>query len=308
MNRQALLPLVILLWGGLWACSVPVSMSTSARISAPGDQELKNGIYWYQKGCLRKAVDHLNAAHEMYCLADHPVGVARSLTSLGNVYRQAGDPENAGYFYDAAIAMARRCDDRQMVAQTLVNKVALLIDRDDRSAAEVLLEEARVLSQESGSVFAAVLNYQAVLMMKTQRNDQAALLLDQAESVATGNIRATLHYTRGRLLMQTGKASRARNFFEQALEMDRQAGFSRGMAADLFAMADSYESSGEYDAALSCLERSLKIYALLEDRQRVLAGLDHLEGLARTTGSDIRVTLHVINQWLAGEAVDAICR
>jgi hypothetical protein len=33
-----------------------------------------------------------------------------------------------------------------------------------------------------------------------------------------------------------------------------------------------------------------------------------METLAERTGTDIRVTVHFVNQWLAGEAVDAICR
>ncbi|MDX2451208.1 tetratricopeptide repeat protein [Desulfosarcina sp.] len=112
---------------------------------------------------------------------------------------------------------------------------------------------------------------------------------------------ATIRFTRGRLMMKNGNYAEAMSLFQHALELDRQAGFTRGMADDLSAIAVIHEQLGEDEAALDCLDRSIKIYALLEN-------LGRLESLAQKTGTDVRVTVHFINQWLAGEAVDAICR
>lgn len=296
---------------GICACAASPSATSSADDPDQGDRELKRGVYWYHKGCTRKALDHFHAAHEHYCLANRQDGVARSLNSLANVYRQVGNMESALLFYDAAITSARRCDDPQVTAQALANKAAVLIEQDDPGGAEVLLDEAQLLCRETGSVFAMTLNHRAVLLMKARRYDEASALLDQADTVAVGdgnNAGATLHFTRGRLMMGTGRVPEAMIQFQQALALDRKAGFSRGMAGDLSAMADIHEQLGEDEAALDCLDRSLKIYALLENRERVLQGLDHLETLARKTGTDVRVTVHFINQWLSGEAVDAICR
>jgi hypothetical protein len=47
---------------------------------------------------------------------------------------------------------------------------------------------------------------------------------------------------------------------------------------------------------------------LLENREKVMEYLDRLESLALKTGTDVRVTVHFANQWLAGKAVDAICQ
>lgn len=310
MKNFLVLIMVLVFWG-ICACAASPRATISADGSDKGDRELKRGIFWYQKGCTRKALDHFHAAHEQYSLADRQAGVARSLNSLANVYRHAGDVESAMLFYDAAIAAAKRCDDQTVVARALSNKAAVLIDAGELAGAEVLLDEAQLLSRETGPVFAMVLNHRAVLLMKAQRLDEALNLLDQADSVAVGdgfNAGATIRFTRGRLMMKTGKYPQAMGLFQQALELDRQAGFTRGMADDLSAMADIHELLGEDEAALGCLDRSLKIHALLENREKVLENVDRLESLARKTGSDVRVTVHFINQWLAGEAVDAICR
>ncbi len=309
--KHSLVLIMALALGGVCACATSPVATSSADSPDRGDRELKRGVYWYQKGCTRKALDHLNAAHEHYSLADQQAGVARSLNGLANVYRQAGNAESAMLFYDAALAAARRCDDQTVVAQALSNKAAALIDSGELAGAEVFLDEAQLLAREAGQVFAMVLNHRAVLLMKGQRFDEAEALLDQADSLASGdgfNAGATIRFTRGQLMMKTGNYPQAMSFFQQALELDRQAGFTRGMAGDLAAMAEIHEQLGEDEAALNCLDRSLKIHALLEDRQKVRENVDRLEGLARKTGTDVRVTLHFIDQWLAGDALDVICR
>ena len=308
MKHPFFLAIGLLLLAGLSACATASSVSTPTDAAGPGDRELKKGLHWYRTGCMRKAMDHLRAAHEHYCLADQQAGAARSLNSLGNVYRQAGDPESAMMFYDTAIATARRCGEQTVEAQALANKAALLIEKKDLSQAEVVLDEARLLTRESGAAAALLLNHRAVLAMATDRYTDAADLLDQAEAAADSQAVAAIRFTRGRLKMKTGSYAEAMVLFEQALELDRRTGFSRGIADDLSAMADIYEQTGEDEAALDCLERSLKINALLENQPAVVALLDRVERLAEKTGGDIRVTVHFVNQWLSGEAVDAICR
>lgn len=309
--KTIVMPLMVAMLWGLTACATSPTAGSSADATDQGDRELKRGIHWYQKGCSRKAMDHFYAAHEHYSLTDRQAGVARSLNSLANGYRQAGDVDSARLFYDAAIAAARRCDDQQVIAQALCNKAATIMEQGDLSGAEVLLDEAQLLARETGPVFAMVLNHRAVLMMKTQNDDAALSLLDQADAVTAGdglNAGATLRFTRGRLMMENGKYPEALALFEQALELDRQAGFSRGMADDLSAMAGIHEQLGADESALDCLDRSIKIYALLENREKVLECLDRLESLALQTGTNVRVTVHFVNQWLAGKAVDAGCR
>lgn len=309
--KQSLLLLLALALGGMYACATSPPATSSADGLGEGDRELKRGIYWYQKGCSRKAMEHFHAALEYYSLTDQQVGVARSLNSIANGYWHAGKTEDARLFYDAAIAAARRGDDQRVLAQALSNKAAMLIESDDLAGAEVLLDEAQLLARETGSVYAMVLNHRAVLLMKANRTDEAATLLVQAESAAVGdglNANASIRFTRGRLMMKTGTYIKALNEFKQALELDHNAGFTRGMANDLSAMAAVHEQLGEDETALDCLDRSIKIYALLKDRAKVLESLDRLESLGQKTGTDVRVTVHFINLWLAGETVDAICR
>ncbi|WP_170302412.1 tetratricopeptide repeat protein [Desulfosarcina widdelii] len=309
--RKILVVILLLAATGIWACAATTKTTTSVDRSGQGDRELKLGMYWYHRGCSRKALEHFQTAYEHFSLHDQSQGVARSLIGLAHLHRLADNRENALLFYDAAIAAARRCDDQTVTARALSGKAALLIDSDDLSGAETLLDEAQLISTLSGSVSTMLFNHRAVLAMKEMRYDDALTLLDQADSSAAeaeSPAAATIRFTRARVLMRSGDDEKAMALFQQALDLDRGAGFSRGMAADLLAMADIYERSGQNESALDCLERSLKIYALMGNRKIVLDNLDRLESLAGQAGSDTRITVHYINQWLAGEAVDVVCR
>ena len=302
---------ITLMVGALLGCSAPSATMSPGDRPDRGDRELRRGIYWYHQGCLRKATDHLRAAYEYYCLGDRQSGVARSLIGLANLHRQTGDPQQAMPYYDAAIITARRAADHTVTAQALTAKAAMLIDAGRTTAAEVLLDEAQRLSRQDGATMAMVLNHRAVILMKDRRHEEAARLLDQAENASTdedGRARATIQFTRGRLMMQTGDDSRAMDLFEQALTLDRQSGFARGMADDLAAMADIHERQGRNEAAVDCLERSIRIDALVNNRTRVMTHLDRLAALAERTRTDIRVTVGFVDQWLEGGAVDVICR
>lgn len=309
--RKSLVVIMLLVATGIWACAASPNTTSTVDRSDQGERELKRGTHWYHRGCSRKALDHFQAAYEYFSLRDQPQGVARSLIGLAHLHRLADNRENALLLYDAALAAARRCDDPTATARALSGKAAFLIDSDDLSAAETLLDEAQLISLKGSSISAMLLNHRAVLAMKGKRYDEALTLLDQAapSTVETDSpAAATIRFTRACVLKRTGDEEKAMELFQQALELDRGAGFSRGIAADLLAMADISEQSGQNENALDYLERSLKIYALMGNRNIVLDHLDRLESLAGQAGSDTRITVHYINQWLAGEAVDVVCR
>jgi tetratricopeptide (TPR) repeat protein len=309
--RMIRVTVMVLIMAGICGCATPPPATLSADASAQGDRELRQGIHWYRKGCLRKAMNHVVAAHEQYCLADNAAGAARSLNSLANIYQQAGDVKGALRYYDAAVEAGKRSDNQTVAARALANKAAVLIEAGDLSAAAKSLDKAQLLIRETGPVYAVVLNRRAVLLMEKQQYDEAQKLLDRIASLADGvesTTLAAIQFTRGRLFARTGHYVQAIGQFQKALAADRQAGFTRGMADDLFALAGIHEHLGEYQAALDYLDRSLQLYALLEDHVKVAGSLDRLKALARKTGADLSVSVHFIEQWMTGGGINAICR
>ena len=72
--KKSLLFIMALALCGMWACATSPPATSSADGPDEGDRELKRGIYWYQKGCTRKALEYFHAAHEHYSLTDQQVG------------------------------------------------------------------------------------------------------------------------------------------------------------------------------------------------------------------------------------------
>ena len=65
MKKSFFLILIPALWG-IWACATSPSVNSSADGPGQGDRELNRGIYWYQKGCSLKAMEHFHAAPCVY--------------------------------------------------------------------------------------------------------------------------------------------------------------------------------------------------------------------------------------------------
>ena len=67
-------------------------------------------------------------------------------------------------------------------------------------------------------------------------------------------------------------------------------------------------NSGSSERALEFFERSIKIYALIGNGAKVKTILEKLETISKTSGQDLRVTLHFVNQWIEGKALEDLCK
>ena len=122
--RKILAVIMLLAASGIWACAATTETTTSTDRPDQGERELKRGMYWYHRGCSRKALEHFQAAFEHFSLRDQPQGVARSLIGLAHLHRLADNRGDAILFYDTAITAARRCGPRVHRCSPAVRPVA----------------------------------------------------------------------------------------------------------------------------------------------------------------------------------------
>ncbi len=298
-----------------------VAVFTGACVSSPpskkmpehlgqGEKDMRRGIQYYRKGCYGKALEFFMAAHENFSAADQVCGVARSLNSIANVYRNAGDLKSALLFFDEAIASGRACQTGKSLIQALANKSATLIDAGELDAAGALLEKADGLARSHGGDRALILNSRGILLMKRKSFAEAEKILNLAlKRVAKDNLNeyATIQFTFGTLLMETQREQEALTYFNNALDADRQAGFYRGIADDLASMGLAHEKSGNLDKAVFYYKRSIKVYALFNDRGKSLELLERIETLAPQSETDIRITIHFVKKWLEDNTIEQIC-
>lgn len=81
---------------------------------------------------------------------------------------------------------------------------------------------------------------------------------------------------------ETQRYEKAIDFFKTALKADRPSGFN-------------------------FLKRSVEIYALIGDNEKVHNVMEKLEKVSGKTGIDLSITKHFANRWLEGKAFESFC-
>jgi len=296
----------LVLWPILFlvlACGgAPVNLTPE--VSHPAMQHLQKGVGLYQRGCFQASLDAFTKAHELFTAADLLPGVAMSLNNIGNVYRYIGDSPSALLFFEEAYEIYIRLDDRDGAIQALSNKAAVLIQNDRLDAAENTLNAAETMARASGKIVAHVLNNKGILLMRRQQYDAAEFILQEAlGATATENLHgsATIYSSLGNLMAEKADYETARKLYEKALDLDRQSGFHPGLADNLKAIGKVCRQQGLYAQTTDYLQRSVKIYAILGNREQVKDIMTMLEESAARANIDLTMTRHFVHKWSNGQ-------
>lgn len=275
-----------------------------------GTEQIAIGNAAYKQGCYSAALKSYNRAYELYAGSDQPAGVAMSLNNLGNVYRAMGEPQNALKYFDEAGVLYARSGDRRALRQALANKAAALMDSGSLDLAEKALAEAGSVDLPDNAAFLPLIIDRGILL--TRRGDysaaEKALETALSQSPAGAPDAAAAHYAMGRLKMETGRSKDAAGHFEAALQADQAAGFYAGMADDLQRLGDAHSRLGETDAALDYWKRSVRIYALIGQKQETAAVMKKLQAGAAKTGASLSVVEAFVKNCQEGRQYDRLCR
>jgi len=297
----------------VFACAVGKPAKQIPPHLSAGGKQMKKGLQWYNKGCYRKSLEYFFRAYELYSASDVLDGVAMSLNNIGTIYRITGNYEEAVSFFDEAYTIYSDLRDQREAVKTLSNKAATLIHMGNLDKAEQVIEEAlEVLpAKRNRSLLIPVLQNKGVLLSKRGAYEAAeevlANCLDQADSVDPMGM-ASLHFAFGNLMLKTGRPADAIASFEKALSIDRELGFYKGMADDLFSMGLAYTRLGQNEKAAKSLKRSVKIFALIDQAGQIDETMKHLKEAAQKAGVDISVTEAFVERWRQGRLYESPCR
>lgn len=276
-----------------------------------GMREVKKGIVWHQKGCYYRALEHFFKAHEFFSASDQISGVALSLNNIGNVYRATGDINGALLLYKEATDIYMALDDKPGMAQTLSNLAATMIDAKRYNEAESVLNQADRVASGFNSPFLPAMKNRGILLAREKDFAEAEKILlqvndltDPADLPGVAAINSAL----GHLMINTGRHENAIRYLTAALDADRTSGFYGELAADLTALGAVYEHMEKYQKAADFYKRALKIYALMENPEKIAAVRSSLESLSREKGIDLSVTKHFVDRWQNGNAYIHPCR
>ncbi len=276
-----------------------------------GMKEIKKGTTWYQKGCYKRSLEHFFRAHELFTASDKLSGIAMCMNNIGNIYRMMGEIDRSLLFFEESISIYQYIKDYSGLVQALSNKAAVLIDSDRFEKAACVLSLAEDIAQQNSIPANHILNKRGILFIRQKQYGRAEQILDSAianTDPANHLEYATVNFALGTLMRETGRYEKAVYFFKAALDTDRLSGFHKGIADDLGAIGDINFSQGKYEPAVNYFKRSIKIYALTQNRSKVTEIMKKLNIAAKKSGQDISVTTHFLNQWLKGKTFEGPCK
>jgi len=270
------------------------------------------GNRWYLQGCYQEALRYYFGAYEYFCAGDRLAPAARTLNSIGNLYRRLGDPEAALSFYNEALEIDRQLADTASQAQTLINRSAALLDAGQTDRAALDLKAATPLAENTPRLALAL--HRSVGILFTRKNDlnAAEAHLHNAMAAAAGSSKveqAATRYAMGRLRLAQEKPTAALTYFQGALTLDREAGHTHGLGDDLEALGDCARQLEAWSQAADYYQRSAKIFALLDHTDKTRQLLEALQALdaAHPDAVNADLTLFFINRWVEGEQEAGIC-
>lgn len=304
--KSVLKPLIVVVSVTMvFACAGGNSKQITPDHLTSGMRQVKKGNDLYQRGCYKRSLEHYLRANEKFSLSDQMDGVAMSLNNIGNVYRALGDYTSAILFFDEAYHTYRRIQDTRAMVRVLSNKAATLLEKEEFGKAESVMENAQDLALESGMTDRPLTRNRGILVAKKGDYQTAEkILIDSLAAVDPTNLPevAATNVAIANVLVDTNRHRKAIGFLEAALSADQWAGFYRGMADDLAAIGSAYHQLNDNRSAGEYYQRSLKIYALIGNREKVEEVLDQLESIGEMTELDLDVTRHFVERWLKGEA------
>ncbi|MCK4468275.1 MAG: tetratricopeptide repeat protein [Desulfobacterales bacterium] len=276
-----------------------------------GMKEIQKGAAWYQKGCYKRSLEHFFRAHELFAASDQLDGVAMSMNNIGNIYRIMEDINSSLLFFEESITIYQDIKDYNGLAQALSNKAAVLIDSDRLKEAAGVLRLAEDIAQKKSIPADHILNKWGILFIRQKEYSRAEEILNSAlanTDPADHSEYATVNFALGTLMRETGRYEKAIYFFKAALDADRLSGFHKGIADDLSAIGDINFSQSKYEPTVNFFKRSIKIYALIENRKKVSEVMDRLVKAAEKADLDISITKHFVKTWLEGKAFENPCK
>ena len=310
MKRFYSIP-ILLFTATLFACASGHSLKKKPEHIISGIKEIKNGTAWYKRGCYKRSLEHFFRAHELFAASDELSGVAMSMNNIGNVYRIMNDINNALLFFEESFDIYTDIKDHEGMAQALSNKAAALIDDGRIEEATDALSKVEDIIQKREMVFVPFLNNQGILLIKKGQYKRAEEVLKKALANTDSSKLlefAGINFALGKLMLETKHYKKAVDYFEAALTADRTSGFHKGIADDLAAIGSAWLSQGEDGLAVKYFKRSVKIYAIIEDKEKVDKIMNRLDKASKKTDSNISITKHFVKTWIEGKVFESPCK
>lgn len=215
---------------------------------------------------------------------DNVEGVVISMNSVGRVYLAAGRLDDAEATFREALDYAGPLKNPSFRALALANLGEALYARGEADAAMEAFQEAVPLSARDERTLAVLLHDRAVVYRDRGEYEPAESDLRRAAGINQRLKRLAEYganlYLLGNIAHKKGNTQSALDLLRQALEADRKAENSAGIAADLEALAVLSRGQSAGEDAFHYYRRAFDVFVSLDSAADALRCAEALAGLA----------------------------
>jgi tetratricopeptide (TPR) repeat protein len=264
-----------------------------------GRQLMAKGSLRLDRGCLREAAADFTLAYYNFQASDHLPGMAQALNNLAVCLLELQETEKADLYASRALDINRSLGDLSGQAANLsvLGKVHLIRgeDKDALRLWQEALDKARTGSSE---LKGKILNDLGVAFMHAGQIKEARTDLNRALELNPGS--PAVHQNLGRIAELAGHLPEARMHYLKALALDKEEGYTPGIATDLTALGMLYLKMDKKPEAAEVLARALGLRVLLNQNDKA----DALREDLRRAGLEARAPAGE----LGGEEIPPACQ
>jgi tetratricopeptide (TPR) repeat protein len=288
----------------LGALLLVTSCSTAPKRTT-GSDEVKNraaqysrtGNVYFSRGQYDQALRLFRLSLQENLSVDNRSGAVAAYNSIGQTFMAAGDMADAKNAFDRAIGLATAIQDGNLILRSKTNLAELMLEQDSSDIATGTTEKAvKILeallagaTEKSDRGDLAIVHHDlGAAYARLSQYSLAEIHLHQALSMNEALKRpveiASDYYMLASLFSRQGLMEKASTAIASALEFDKQAENSPGIASDLYAAGQISAKSGDTPSAYDYYGRALQVYIALNSKAGVRSTLDRLIPLAESAG------------------------
>lgn len=290
--------------------SPPLSNPTSS-INLTNRDRARNltitGWQLYQQGTERSlmvAIQHLEAAQQLWQKLGDKQAEANALLGIGRVYADLGQKRKALEVYQQMLPLARSVGDERSESTALNNMGRVYEDLGEKQNALDFYQQALDLSRKNGDKgreasflvnIGRVFSYFGEKQKALEFQNQALVIFQQlkqtdGEIIALNNL--------GQVYFELQDKQTSLKFYEQALNLLSQSDDKKGMATTLNNIGQLYFDLGNHQKAIACFRQALQLWEATGDKAGTAASLNNLGAVSKKQG-DLKTAETQFQQALA---------
>ncbi|MDR2148959.1 MAG: tetratricopeptide repeat protein [Tannerella sp.] len=223
------------------------------------------GINQSKKGNQLSAIEFYKKAEEMIENQANNCDNMQSpiYNGLGSSYEKIGKPDSAKYYLEKAFDYAKEKNDKQMMANALVNMCVLLHRYKEFEVVKNNLIQAIGLYEEVNNKMGLIGAYQnlGVAYIETKNYDSALSYLEKADSLSTllnlPGRKTSIYHNMGRIYYENKNYKKSLEYENKSLEIKMEFNDSAGIAFSQNALSAIFTETGNYKEAKEMAEKAI---------------------------------------------------